>query len=153
MKMVLLFVFAMSFALPALHLAAAESGVQSIDKMKAENSKTICRKNLEPKEKEKRYSKMKLIDSALFVACNITARSAFDKCETKLVDDVKGYSPSQDKVRFRNLLGKTYDYCMSYADVVSNVVVEMVLEDAEKNKISVNDAAKKLIDGAAAEAR
>ncbi|MBK7890567.1 MAG: hypothetical protein IPJ84_06905 [Bdellovibrionales bacterium] len=128
--------------------ASENAAFEAIGKIYSDLAKTTCKTNLASKEKEKVFSKLKLVDSALYVACFITAKTAVEDCHAKLVAIAKDQIGTNDKKRVNTMLEKSYAFCDSYADVVSNVIVEMVLDDVTKNKISVDEATKKLMNQA-----
>ena len=136
-------VIAVSFG--NLVMAETEGDLSSVSKAYSQFAKLKCDSNLAEKQKKKEYSNLKIVNSALGVACFITAKTSIEDCHAKAVAIVKDYIATNDQSRSKNMLQESISFCTSYGDVVSNVIVESVIEDALKNKISVDEAAKNLI--------
>jgi hypothetical protein len=106
---------------------------------------SLCKRSIEEKQKQPAYKSLKLVGTKLDGICLMTAKTALSECTVRNAELFKAYLSSKDKERVSRMMKASFQYCAAYADLPSNEIVNMVLDDAVASGISIDAAVNKTI--------
>ncbi len=105
----------------------------------------LCHKTIADKAKVTEYKSLKLKGSKVDGICLLTAKTALSNCAAETARIYKDSASSKEKDKVSKVIKTSLQFCSDYSDLVATEIVNVVINEAITGKISIDEAANKII--------
>jgi hypothetical protein len=139
-----------SFALAFIFISFSfHAQAQDLEETFKKIGVNVCDKIIAEKGKLKESKSLKLKGTLLESVCSLTPRPALTNCSTDTAKIYKNSLSSTEKDKVSKVLKSGLAFCADYSELVSVEIVNVIIKKAELEKISIDEASKKILVDAA----